>query len=303
MSHFIYNTFITDPVNVGKALNLEKEAVFVIGDVHGHNTALISLLRAMGTIETAPDVDRHLVFLGDLIDRGPDSLGSLKTALGDEGGVLARADKITRLKGNHELLFLDTLEESKTCGFSEVESKSANSWLNNGGFGFCRQVAQNMNIDVTLDQYFFEKLQAFILNESLASFMKDTWESHLIIGNLLLVHAGVFPKDIGFTLNLTDDQHSQERDHHWAWIRDGFLDWAGPFSFIEDSKKDFIVVHGHTSAKGCEIVPDHDQDLISISQHNNRINLDFGSASHIAVGGAVFFENKVQFLRNSCVVS
>ncbi|MBD0262559.1 MAG: metallophosphoesterase, partial [Tolypothrix sp. Co-bin9] len=40
----------------------------VIGDVHGHYDALIMLLQAI-----APDSDDQVNFLGDLIDRGPQS--------------------------------------------------------------------------------------------------------------------------------------------------------------------------------------------------------------------------------------
>jgi serine/threonine protein phosphatase 1 len=40
----------------------------VIGDVHGHYYALMSLMEAI-----APSQDDQIYFLGDLIDRGPHS--------------------------------------------------------------------------------------------------------------------------------------------------------------------------------------------------------------------------------------
>lgn len=49
----------------------------VIGDVHGHADALTTLLRQMGYVERAGawrHPDRQAVFVGDLIDRGPQQL-------------------------------------------------------------------------------------------------------------------------------------------------------------------------------------------------------------------------------------
>lgn len=43
---------------------------FAIGDVHGCRSQLDALLSAV-----APAADDRLIFLGDLVDRGPDSKG------------------------------------------------------------------------------------------------------------------------------------------------------------------------------------------------------------------------------------
>jgi hypothetical protein len=47
-------------------------ATFVIGDIHGNLPALTDLL---GQVEPLLTRDDTLVFLGDYIDRGPDSRG------------------------------------------------------------------------------------------------------------------------------------------------------------------------------------------------------------------------------------
>ena len=74
---------------------------YVVGDIHGCRRALGQLL---GRINPDPVADT-LVFLGDYIDRGPDSCGVI-------GDLIALGRKFTRLvflKGNHEAALLDYL--------------------------------------------------------------------------------------------------------------------------------------------------------------------------------------------------
>ena len=67
-----------------------------VGDVHGELDALHSLLRILSN-ESA----HHLVFLGDLVDRGPDSAGCVHLVR-----ELVETGRATCLMGNHELNLL-----------------------------------------------------------------------------------------------------------------------------------------------------------------------------------------------------
>ena len=73
--------------------------IFAIGDIHGCNTKLVALLKR---IPMDKDSDL-LVFLGDYINRGPDSRKVLDTLL----HVKATYDHAVFLKGNHEQVLLD----------------------------------------------------------------------------------------------------------------------------------------------------------------------------------------------------
>ena len=66
--------------------------IIAFGDVHGCPAALAALVRAI--LPTALDT---LVFLGDYIDRGPDSRGVLGQVMG-----LAKRCVVVPLRGNHE---------------------------------------------------------------------------------------------------------------------------------------------------------------------------------------------------------
>jgi serine/threonine protein phosphatase 1 len=68
-----------------------------IGDIHGCRRALTTLLDSV-----KPKKDDQLIFLGDYIDRGPDSPGVINTLLG-----LQNRCKTVFLRGNHECMMLD----------------------------------------------------------------------------------------------------------------------------------------------------------------------------------------------------
>ncbi|SEQ70925.1 serine/threonine protein phosphatase 1 [Loktanella sp. DSM 29012] len=61
-----------------------------------------------------------IVFLGDLIDRGPDSIGAVHLAM--QATTLNQADEVVLLPGNHELLLVQVLD-----------GHDPDLWLINGG--------------------------------------------------------------------------------------------------------------------------------------------------------------------------
>jgi serine/threonine protein phosphatase 1 len=73
--------------------------LFAIGDVHGCDTALRTLLDQIN-----PQLDDTLVFLGDLVDRGPGTKQVLEQVLG-----LQQVCRIVVIRGNHEAMMLHAL--------------------------------------------------------------------------------------------------------------------------------------------------------------------------------------------------
>jgi len=71
----------------------------IIGDIHGERAALESLLRKLGYDDRGRHPERRkLVFVGDLIDRGPDSPGVLRAVM-----RLVESGNAQCVVGNHEL--------------------------------------------------------------------------------------------------------------------------------------------------------------------------------------------------------
>ena len=84
---------------------------FVVGDIHGRCAQLHSLLELLPRDEA---VDK-LVFLGDLIDRGPDVPGCVAYVIKLCGENLER---VICLRGNHEQMLLDFLDDTDTIWMS-----------------------------------------------------------------------------------------------------------------------------------------------------------------------------------------
>jgi serine/threonine protein phosphatase 1 len=190
---------------------------YVVGDIHGR---LDLLDRLLGTIhddlDARPSPKTLLVFVGDLIDRGPNSaqvVERLRTYR--HGGV-----RPVFILGNHEEVLLRIL-----AGEAELIAK----WRQFGG----SQCLESYGVDVDalsdLDaEAALEAVRAAIPpahSEFLGSFV-DTCR----FGDYLFTHAGIRP---GIPL----DQQSQT---DLRWIRDPFL--------FDDTDHGFVVVHGHTIA-------------------------------------------------------
>ena len=74
--------------------------LYAIGDIHGQRGMLEILFEKVPFQE-----DDEIIFIGDYIDRGPDSRGVVETVL----EFKLTHPKTTFLRGNHEDLFLDYL--------------------------------------------------------------------------------------------------------------------------------------------------------------------------------------------------
>src|SRR6187399_952828 len=83
------------------------ERIVAVGDVHGAYDRFTEILRAAGVI----DQDRHwsggrthLVQLGDVVDRGPDSRKALDFLMSLEKEAAAAGGQVHALIGNHEVM-------------------------------------------------------------------------------------------------------------------------------------------------------------------------------------------------------
>ena len=126
-----------------------------IGDVHGHYDGLISLLEG-----ASPNSEDQIYFVGDLIDRGPQSAQVVD---------FVRQEGYPCVLGNHEQLLLNAFSQERLNGHA------LHSWLYSGG-------------QATLTSYDSDR---DLLHEHL-----DWLRSlpiYLDLGDIWLVHAGVNP--------------------------------------------------------------------------------------------------------------
>jgi serine/threonine protein phosphatase 1 len=103
------------------------EEIFAIGDLHGRSDLMKALFEIIAKTPRAPGCRRTVVLLGDLIDRGPDSLGCLDLAI--EAKNRTGADLVDALAGNHEQMLLATIVLD---GQIHRRKTAYGNWLKNG---------------------------------------------------------------------------------------------------------------------------------------------------------------------------
>ena len=94
-----------------------------IGDIHGCSLALATLLETL-----APQPDDRLIFLGDYIDRGPNSRGVLDLVV-----ELTPRCQVIPLLGNHELLLLSALAAGEPNPFWTDQCGGDETLISYGG--------------------------------------------------------------------------------------------------------------------------------------------------------------------------
>ena len=188
---------------------------YAVGDVHGR---LDLLDRLLGEIERElaerPPRKALLVFLGDLIDRGPQSAQVVERLRSYRNGRV----RVVFLLGNHEEVLLRILNGDRSL---------IPSWLQFGGAQCLESYgADSRKIRRCTKEEALEMIQHSIPSEHvefLNSFV-DTCR----FGDYLFVHAGIRPG-----VSIDEQLQSDLR-----WIREPFL--------LDDSDHGCVVVHGHT---------------------------------------------------------
>lgn len=200
------------------------ERVYAIGDIHGRLDQLEALLAMIDADDAAREPARtHLVLLGDLVDRGPDSAGVIDLAM----QLAATRPDVRFLAGNHEELLLTAIEGQPRAMKVLCQVGGRETLLS---YGMSRRAYD----DATFDDL-IEMARAVVPPEHIA--FLSAFENAIEIGDYLFVHAGVRP---GVELN-------EQVPADLRWIRREFLDHRGSFGRM--------VVHGHTITPDVELRP------------------------------------------------
>jgi serine/threonine protein phosphatase 1 len=193
----------------------DGQRVYAVGDIHGRLDLLDALLARIDADDAARAPARTtIVFLGDLVDRGPESRGVVQRLLD-----LSRSGRDCRfLKGNHEEVFVAA---------SGGEEKAARMLVRMGGraTAISYGVAESDYAGLSFADL-AEHLRVLVPDEHRV--FLDAFEPTVRIGDYLFVHAGIRP---GVAI---EEQSWQDL----CWIRHQFLNHKGSFGPM--------VVHGHT---------------------------------------------------------
>lgn len=188
--------------------------VYAIGDVHGRLDCLDDLLVQIDTDPARDGRRAMLVFLGDLIDRGPDSRGVVDRVM----AMCAASDDVHCLCGNHEELLLTAAEGSRQALGVFARAGGKETLLS---YGVSEEAYEREDLKGV------QRLIAEHVPVEHLHFLRNL-PDQLVVGDYVFVHAGIRP---GVPL---DAQKSSDL----RWIRSPFLDHSGPH--------ERFVIHGHT---------------------------------------------------------
>ena len=182
-----------------------KENFFVIGDIHGHFPELEKMLQYWD------ESTEQLIFLGDYIDRGPDSarvLTLVEQLVKDKGAIA--------LKGNHEDMLLDFLSNPLFAAEHYLGQGGYQTMMSFGYKGFePLYLAGVFSKEQTEHLAFIQQLPLYHETEK-----------------LLFVHAGINPR-------LRNWQDTSPED--FVWIRDAF--------HYSENSVEKTIVFGHTPVR------------------------------------------------------
>lgn len=218
---------------------------YAIGDVHGRRDLLAAMLIAI--TKDIGGRKAHIVFLGDIIDRGPESRQCLDLVI----GTLEAYPGSRLILGNHEEFLLSFLDAGLDAGSPHARETAARRWLPNGG----SETLHSYGFEDTRDLERVAQRLARDNPDHIAALRDASWMAET--DGHFFVHGGIDPH-----LALGEQDPTTTR-----WIRNTFLDFKGALPKI--------IVHGHTMTESS--LPE---------LHANRIALDTGAvySGHLTCG-------------------
>lgn len=231
--------------------------IFVISDIHGMYKQFEQLLKFWNR-------ESKLVILGDLVDRGPQSLDVVRKAMELKA---THGDLVMYCKGNHEEMLLDFIrlpEANRAFYFPHGGQETMRSFLDATPTGG-KQLNQIEQV-YYVKEHFADEL-AFL----------ESGKLYEIIGDVLLTHAG-------FESHFAELSGSTEDD--FLWMRDHYL---------RENKTPYVNVFGHTPTKQIHKIND-----VWVSADKKYIGIDGGCA----YGGqlnAVLVSDKGEVIENFSV--
>jgi serine/threonine protein phosphatase 1 len=188
--------------------------IYAVSDVHGCADLLRRVFAAIDLHLSRAGPARALhVFLGDYIDRGPDSRETIDLLI--ERG---RRHESIFLKGNHEAFLAEVMQDTARLDV----------WKDYGGLQTLMSygIAPSLKPDRDEGNDLIEQLRNRMPLRHLQFF--ENLRSSFVCGDFFFVHAGVRP---GVPLR-------SQREEDLLWIREEFLQ--------SDANFGKFIVHGHT---------------------------------------------------------
>ncbi len=243
--------------------------IYAMSDIHG---CLDALKEKMKLVDLSGD--NRIIFLGDYIDYGPDSGGVLRYLY--DLCRKAEKEKVVMLKGNHEAMLLEWIDEFKKPVTPLMEAMSYDSWLKTDsehGYNAFRTLVTREQFDQISKTE--RSLSFAALNHEAVKMVLETsgdlikWirsmESFYETDTQIFVHAGV----------------DEEADEYWKWgTGDDIFLWKFPAVTGKFCK---TVIAGHVGTGRLA----HDDSFHDVF---------YDGASHYYIDGSVYKHGKLLLL-------
>lgn len=181
---------------------MDTRRVIAIGDIHGCSKTLKALLQDFQRFSGS-----LFIFLGDYIDRGPDSKNVIDQLL-----VFSEKEECVFLRGNHEQMLLRVLDGAPKS-----------SWAKNGG-------------NTTMHSYMGDK-KSFDLPYKHYHFFQNT-NLYYETEDFVFTHAGMDPE-----LSVKENLEDEANHEIFLWTREHLYEpnnWEKTVIFGHTPKKDII---------------------------------------------------------------
>ncbi len=191
------------------------ERLYAIGDIHGRLDLLEALIDRIDFDNDARGPAKTtLVFLGDLMDRGPDSRGVIERLM----QIKASKRNAVFLMGNHEELMIRVWEGDRATAATFNRAGGRETLMS---YGVSGETYDDWDLGAVTEQ------TGHLVPEEHIAFLRS-FQDWFKAGDYVFAHAGIRP---GIDM---EEQDSADL----RWIR-------GEFTRSE-SDHGFVVIHGHT---------------------------------------------------------
>lgn len=184
----------------------DVDRIVAISDIHGAYGAMVRTLQNAGVVAadlTWSGGETHLVIVGDILDRGPNSRDAMDLLIRLEGEAAAAGGKVHVLIGNHEAMNLISdlryVSHQEYAAFAEEETAeererwfaayAARSDTAENGAG---QEASRSNFDARYPSGYFAHRRAFAIDGAYGKWLLEK-PVVIVINGTAFVHGGVSP--------------------------------------------------------------------------------------------------------------
>jgi len=225
----------------------KKKTYFIISDVHGFYTPMITALDKAGF--NSENEQHVLVSLGDNFDRGPDAIAVYN--------YLKYLPRTILIKGNHEDL-LERCYVDKSYNYADEV---------NGTVDTISQFAKN-NISIT--KLFFKDAVYGLKTYGVLDWI-STMKDYVEIGNNILTHGWLPYQGIGDTLELIPDWRENATTEDWKKCRFANSPILYKANLLEDNK---TLICGHWKSSDFHGIYETVDNDNSIFYGKNFIDID-----------------------------